>query len=315
MITRRKISLLIFSIVVIIFCLPCTHVHAWNDRTHMLIAYLTFMELTPEQQQEIHVLLKSHPHYEIFLLKDKPDKCPESLWVFMRAAIWPDFVNTDEYRAEYHRRPWHFVNIPYRPNASDSAMADPELPFYSPNILTALDENSDILSEGYTSNTRKAIAISWLLHLFGDVHQPLHCINLYSDRFPNGDQGGSRIAVRDGEKLTKLHSFWDNILGEEKGLSSIRNSALEIINENVIRDNGDRCKWSTWAKQSHDLALKHVYLEGEQPLVEWQPEFQSSSVADHVPNITENYRKEGVAVAKRQVFLASRRLALHLATR
>jgi hypothetical protein len=194
-------------------------------------------------------------------------------------------------------------------------MADPELPFYSPNILTALDENSDILSEGYTSNTRKAIAISWLLHLFGDVHQPLHCINLYSDRFPNGDQGGSRIAVRDGEKLTKLHSFWDNILGEEKGLSSIRNSALEIINENVIRDNGDRCKWSTWAKQSYDLALKHVYLEGEQPLVEWQPEFQSSSVADHVPNITENYRKEGVAVAKRQVFLASRRLALHLATR
>ncbi len=302
----------LIAVVLIVSVLPIGRCFAWNDRTHMLIAYLAYKELAAERQEEIHELLKQHPHYESFLLKDKPEECPEGLWVFMRAALWSDFVNNDEHRAEYHRMRWHFINIPYFPAESGTSMAELKLTSFSPNILTAIDENADVFSERYSSARRKAIALSWLLHLYGDVHQPLHCVNLYSDRFPTGDQGGNRIAVRDGEKLTKLHAYWDNLLGEDRSYSSIQEFAQTIADDELADDINDQGKWPSWAKSSHDLAVKHVYLNGRLPLVEWQSEYQSSSIADQVPLLPEEYKNDATRVAKHQVHLAAKRLASFL---
>jgi S1/P1 Nuclease len=43
---------------------------------------------------------------------------------------------------------------------------------------------------------RKAIALAWLFHLVGDIHQPLHTAQLFTTEYPQGDRGGNEICVR-----------------------------------------------------------------------------------------------------------------------
>jgi hypothetical protein len=64
-----------------------------------------------------------------------------------------------------------------------------------PNILTALADNGEIAASD-PDPQKKAIALSWLFHLVGDVHQPLHTSQLFSVDYPKGDQGGNQICIR-----------------------------------------------------------------------------------------------------------------------
>jgi S1/P1 Nuclease len=43
---------------------------------------------------------------------------------------------------------------------------------------------------------RKAIALAWLFHLVGDIHQPLHTTQLFIVDYPKGDRGGNEICVK-----------------------------------------------------------------------------------------------------------------------
>lgn len=47
------------------------------------------------------------------------------------------------------------------------------------NILTALASNESVV-KGDNDAARRAIALSWLFHLVGDIHQPLHAVQLFS---------------------------------------------------------------------------------------------------------------------------------------
>ena len=72
----------------------------------------------------------------------------------------------------------------------------------------------------------KAIHLCWVMHLVGDIHQPLHCVSLYCEQFPNGDHGGNDSLYRlGGKRIIKLHPFWDELLGKGVTLSSAQKSA------------------------------------------------------------------------------------------
>jgi S1/P1 nuclease len=47
------------------------------------------------------------------------------------------------------------------------------------NILTALAENEGVVKKS-SDGERKAIALAWLFHLVGDIHQPLHTAQLFT---------------------------------------------------------------------------------------------------------------------------------------
>ena len=55
-----------------------------------------------------------------------------------------------------------------------------------------------------------AFAVRALVHLVGDMGQPLHSTSLYSNDFRNGDQGGNRFKVIFRGMSTNLHSFFDS---------------------------------------------------------------------------------------------------------
>ena len=62
------------------------------------------------------------------------------------------------------------------------------------NILSAMVENQQIVTNE-TNPERKAIALAWLFHLAGDIHQPLHTAQLFTVDYPHGDRGGNEICV------------------------------------------------------------------------------------------------------------------------
>jgi S1/P1 Nuclease len=82
---------------------------------------------------------------------------------------------------QYHRAPWHYINWPFKQEGQPDIVQtrEPE----PVNILTALAENEGVVKQE-NDPERKAIALAWLFHLVGDIHQPLHTGQLFTADYP-----------------------------------------------------------------------------------------------------------------------------------
>jgi hypothetical protein len=55
---------------------------------------------------------------------------------------------------------------------------------------------------------RRAVALAWLFHLVGDIHQPLHTTELFSVEYPNGDRGRLETPVMVILLVTNDRCLW-----------------------------------------------------------------------------------------------------------
>src|SRR5271169_467286 len=180
---------------------------AWNEHGHMVVARLAWNQLSADQRAKVVAILKNHPHYADYLAARKPEGFTEDEWVFMRAATWPDWVRG---KRDHDRPTWHYINYPIIPPGSAVEAADHEPPAKQENIVNQLAVCIEKIKTG--TDEEKAVYMTWLFHLVGDIHQPLHCTAVYSERFPDGDRGGNLAIVRTRTSSTNLHSFWDGLL-------------------------------------------------------------------------------------------------------
>ena len=78
---------------------------------------------------------------------------------------WADDIRTKAH--SQHRGPWHYTDFPFKPDGQPaSVITKPPPPV---NILTALLENERVTKTDSNAEKR-AIALTWLFHLVGDVH-------------------------------------------------------------------------------------------------------------------------------------------------
>lgn len=57
----------------------------------------------------------------------------------------------------------------------------------------------------------KSMMLYLLMHVVGDVHQPLHNATLVTKDFPKGDKGGNLFLVQFQKRTkTDMHSLWDS---------------------------------------------------------------------------------------------------------
>ncbi len=175
----------------ICFLLATPTVQAWNKPGHMTsaaIAYADLKDRNPAVLVKVFEVLKQHPQFQS-KWADKLSQVPaddRDLYVFMLAARWPDDARGNP---QYDRPVWHDVNIPYRPG--EVAIEIPQ----GADILKAFPENQSIAKSTEADAKARAVAVCWMLHLIGDVHQPLHTTKLVTERFPEpeGDRGGYQI--------------------------------------------------------------------------------------------------------------------------
>src|SRR5262249_37331140 len=115
---------------------------------------------------------------------------------------------------------------------------------------------------------RKAIALAWLFHLVGDIHHPLHAVQLFTLDYPNGDRGGNQIFVRvthAGQPMN-LHRFWDGVITSSQNLTRLRNEATALRTRQEVQRSQltelASSDFESWAKESFEIATKIAYRNG-----------------------------------------------------
>ena len=196
----------------------------WNEKGHLAIARLAWLKLSACDRQKCSAILSTHPHYTEYLSADKPEKLAADEWAFMRAAYWPDWVRSN-HSEEFNRPTWHYITAAYVPPYSQLKASD--LTGSEPNVVTQISASLEKIAVG--SPADRAIYLCWLLHLVGDIHQPLHCCSQLSELFPQGDQGGNLALVRiAGGMPVRLHFAWDAMLGDELDIEAILTAVEEL---------------------------------------------------------------------------------------
>jgi len=245
---------------------------AWNKPGHMLTASIAYRELAArdiEALSTVVALLKQHPYYrqawKQAMREQRVSPQGEGLFLFMYAARWPD----DARGTSFHHGDWHFINFPFSPGGQQFTG---ELPApRSPNIVEAFEENMRALRGG-GSDADKAVALAWVFHLTGDVHQPLHTIALFSTLFPEGDRGGNAFFVQTGPSKEKknLHALWDEMVintPDKSSFAPVSAKTRELLSRPslsrpALRELPER-RFEAWARrESFEAAVKHAYLNG-----------------------------------------------------
>jgi hypothetical protein len=217
---------------ILAFSTSAVPVFAWNIPAHMLSAIITYQVLNqenPETIEKVQAALEKHPWYTNQWQVKLEDVAvsDHGLVLFMQASRWADDIRTQD--RQYHRGPWHYINWPFKPEGQPASVQIRE---HAPvSILTALAENESIAKSGNDPEQR-AIALAWLFHLVGDIHQPLHTAQLFTTEYPQGDRGGTEICVRvtqTGQPMN-LHRFWDGVITSSQNLTRLRNEATALRN-------------------------------------------------------------------------------------
>jgi hypothetical protein len=134
-------------------------------------------------------------------------------------------------------------------------------------MLTAMAENESI-AKNENDLERKAIALTWLFHLVGDIHQPLHTTQIFTIEYPRGDRGGNEICVRvtQARQPIDLHRFWDDVITSSANATRLRNAATEMRNRaGFVRGQLTELQDTNadiWAKESFEIATKIAHRNG-----------------------------------------------------
>ena len=250
---------------------------AWNGAGHRLVAAIAWQHLSPPTRAFVDAVLASHPDHATWTARGKAD---EGMPVFAEASTWPDDIRRDARFHDADREPptpalpglpdtarhknWHYVDM----DASGQVRAG------------ELDRQIERLTQVLASSSQTAqlaYALPWLIHLVGDIHQPLHVGR-------QGDEGGNTIAIENPynrrQPLTRLHAYWDDLPGPPwlrgKRLEQRAESLEARYPAPVIGDVG------LWREESHNL-LSVAYpdtTDGALPVISAAFNQQAHAVAD-----------------------------------
>jgi len=221
---------------------------------------------------------------------------------------------TDDIRSndkQQHRALWHYINWPFKPDKQPASVQtrEPE----PVNILTAMVENQRIVA---TENNpeRKAIALVWLFHLVGDIHQPLHTVQLFSADYPKGDRGGNEVCVRvtQAGQPMDLHRFWDGVITSSSNLTRLRNGATLLRNREGFQRSQlaelANTDFESWAKESFEIATKFAYRNGGR-IGSPRSGNKDCTRIGAAPMLPVGYVVSASRIAHRRIILAGYRLA------
>jgi len=331
MIRSFQSRLLVVLAPLLVLALNTKIASAWGPQGHMMVAAVAWQDLEQENPQiakKAREILESLPNrndksietgISTSLPADRRD-----LFIFMKAATWPDIVRSHSNpQSKQHRPNWHFINLPFDQDGEHGPVPPLAVDLQNPdalandsksklNIVQALKLNEAILADKNAPADRRAIALCWYLHLMGDLHQPLHATALFSKDFADGDHGGNASIVNDKGRQTALHPLWDHFpgtssapptafrrvgeWGQDKELS--RKTLVEKLK---VKEYGD------WANESKQLAIDVVYRNGE--IRPANDELLKDGQDITIPTLPAGYDDDAMEVVREQVFVAGFRLA------
>jgi hypothetical protein len=224
--SRTLISRLLLLSIIGLNAIPA---NAWGAAGHRIVAGVAQNHLTPHAKQQIAAILG-------------PNVTLDSV-----ATFADDIRNSRP-----DTRQFHFVDIEkdltdYVPSRDCPQTAQGDC------VIAALERFRQQVFDPHASLATKQFALKFIIHLVGDMHQPLHC----SD---NHDHGGNGLSVQFFNQAMNLHSLWDSGIIAKTGLSESQYaSALEggLTPQQISQiQQGTTIQW---ALESHALAKTNAY--------------------------------------------------------
>jgi hypothetical protein len=298
------------------FTLACGPALAWNGFGHMEVAAVAWDKLTPTARGEAAALLRLNPQYVTWTRGVRARQ--RGHIAFVMAATWPDFIKSASgyqsdgpqggnapppgrkasrnigYADKLMHKYWHFIDEPFSPD--DTKLQAPS----SPNAQTQIAAfRAKVSTWGGATKTAPSIRsydVAWLLHLVGDIHQPLHATSRFTKAHPDGDQGGNLVTIHcgDGCRDDELHAFWDDVLGTSTHPRDAIKAASALPEPDAAA--ASTADEKRWIAESFSAAQAEVYVApidvGAEPFT-----------------LNDAYKSAALTLAKQRVALAGTRLA------
>jgi hypothetical protein len=210
------------------------------------------------------------------------------------AANWPDEMRSaPDAFWQKTATPWHYVTL-------DGITYDHAPP--QGDALEALARFTKTLKDPQASLADKQLALRFIVHLVGDLHQPLHVGKCC-------DKGGNDVKVTFFGKPTNLHAVWDSALVDDEQLSF---TELAAKLERHIRDQ-DTVAW--WDINPRDwISESAQYRDTLYPTAADKPRApaEKKSKEPAVPDLSYSYVYKFTPLMEQRLSQAGVRLAAYL---
>jgi len=160
---------------------------AWGQNGHRIIGELAEKRISGRTKAQITLILNGEDLAEISTWADEERSNPSEFW-------------------QKQAGPWHYVTVPV--NKAYKQVTPPE----EGNAVTALEQFTATLRDKDADIEQRRLALHFITHIIGDLHQPLHAGN-------GTDRGGNDRIVRWYGQVTNLHSVWDTQMIQGQNLS------------------------------------------------------------------------------------------------
>ncbi len=306
-----KNSLTKFLFLLTVNLILVSYVSAWDDTGHKLTMAIAWERLSPQARERAIKILLNAPEdsdLSVFYLQNSRSDEANKLEFFMIASTWADIVRDKKFKnryTKYHQGDWHYADTFWRDaNGKVEILNNFQEP--KGKAVEQLFVFDKMLRDASVSDADKAIALAWVLHLGGDIHQPLHTSARVTQYDPKGDQGGNLFMLSPkgatGDDRVNLHWFWDS-----------------IVKRNIPRVN-DSCDSNYLPPIAQAMMKKHPLVKMQNRLKlgkfdEWQQEgFQIASTKLYPPTLkfgvmpSEEYKKMAYEITQEQIALAGYRM-------
>jgi len=279
---------------------------AWNDQGHMAsgaIAYDTLKAEHPQAVAAIVAIMRDHPDRALFDQQlDGLSGAARERRMFAIMARWPD----DARRGPFDRPDWHYSLRLVTPWGW-------VLPITVGKAERAFRDNLALARNPAAPRAQRAVALCWVLHIVGDMHQPLHGGHWLSLQYPKSDRSGSLAWVRPypGAAPNTLHDVWDGIVdrpGSRVQGSEALARDVEAVHPHRMTPRDDRepmTAYRSWVAQSRVMARAFAYDGGH---------LVSATTPEAAPVLTKAYVVRARSLSEGRIAAAGYRLSDLLAT-
>ena len=241
------------------FCLPFCSM-AWGVLGHRIVGQIADNYLSKNTKREIFKILGN-----------------ESVAI---ASNWPDFIKSDP--SYKYLDIWHYINLKAGLSETDLKnylATDTVTDAYTKiNWLTAQLKNKELEQD------KKVLYLRLLIHIVGDIHQPLHIGRLE-------DRGGNGIKVNWFKDPSNLHSVWDSKLIDFQQLSYTEYATSINYTTKALR--------KEWQAESVDEWIWQSYQEAEKIYADTKPDV----------NLSYDYNFKFISVVNQQLLKGGVHLA------
>jgi len=209
------------------------HALAWGPDGHLAVARIAQARLTPAAQAAITSLLGRQTILDV--------------------AVWADEARNTTHPQTYN---WHFSDVPLdaagftrtrdcRPNTAKGDCS-----------VAALERLTAVLRDASKPQAARREALMFIVHIVGDLHQPLHS----AER--NHDRGGNDVMIAEIGQARNLHAAWDSGIirasgKDDKSLAAAGEQWLMSQNASAFTQG----TFVDWTNEGHAIARDIVYVQ------------------------------------------------------